>query len=231
MNFLYTALTTPEEDRRSLIAELWDIFYDEYLHPTVYYENLNIDGDTMLFINIIVFGLCIGIIFAAFAAVFNKRVLGNIVRKLLSEGAVSAENAKTLEELGLENSVLVRYAVRKSVTLRRVVKCREEEEYIAAEAQKRREYKQEHEKDKRASRFRETEYKINPYADTFYIPEEMKYMADVKFEKKGSTWLGAFVCIPVMIVVFILIIVALPHIISLVNDIAGAANTPSDKYL
>ncbi len=231
MNFLYTALATPEEDSRSLIAELWDIFYSEYLHPTVYYENLNIDGDTMFFINIIVFGLCIGIVFAAFAAVFNKRVLGNIVRKLLSEGAVSSESAKTLEELGVENSVLARYAVRKSVTLRRVVKCREEEEHIAAEAQKRREYGQEQESGKRSRKFVEAEYKINPYADTFYIPEEMKYMADVKFEKKGSTWLGAFVCIPVMIVVFVLIIVALPHIISLINDIAAASSTPSDKYL
>ncbi len=231
MKFLYTALTIPEEDNRSLIEELWDIFYSEYLHPTAYYENLNVDGDTMFFINIIVLGLCVGIVFAAFAAVFNKRVLGNIVRKLISEDAVSAENAKTLEELGLEDSMLARYAVRKSVTLRRVIKCREEEQHIAAQEQKRREYRQEHEKDKRASRFKETEYKINPYADAFFIPEEMKYMAAVKFEKKGTTWLGACMSIPVMIVVFVLIIVALPHILSLVNDIAGAANTPSDKYL
>ncbi len=230
-NYLYNALKITEEDNISLIEELWEYFYDKYLHPEVYYENLNVDDGSMLFINIIVFGLCVGIVIAAFAAVFNKRVLGGIVRKIIAAEAYSPESAKTLEELGLEGSAVARYAVRKSTTLRRVVKCREEQEHLAAEEQKRAEYCRAHEKDRRARRFRETEYKINPYADVFYIPEEMKYMADVKFEKKGSTWVGAIVSIPVMLVIFVLIVIALPNILSLVDELAGATNTPSSKYL
>ncbi len=223
MKLSYNALTIPEEDSRTLIEELWD----EFFAPSVYYENLGIDGDSMFFINIIIFGLCVGVIIAAFAAVFNKRVLGNIVRKILAAEATSPETAKTLEELGLEDSFIARYAVKKSTALRRVVKCREEEEHIAAEVRRLGEYRQTHEKDKHARRFVETKYNINPYADVFYIPEEMKYMADVKFEKKGSTWFGAIMSIPVMLIVFVLIVIALPHILSIINDLASS----SDKYL
>ncbi len=231
MNFLHTALAASEEQGSAFLVELWNIFYNEYLHPSVYYSNLNIDGDSIFFINMIVLGLCIGIIIASFVAVFNKRVLGEIVRKLLLAEALSPSSAKTLEELGIENSFLARYAVRKSTTLRRVVKCREEEEYIAAQIQKRQEYLQAHPEDKRGKHFADTEYQINPYADVFYIPENMKYMADIKFEKKGSTWLSACMSIPVMLVIFIAVVIALPHILSLVNDMASAANAPSNKYL
>ena len=43
-------------------------------------------------------------------------------------------------------------------------------------------------------------------------------MADVKFEKKGSTWLGAIVFIVVLVIAFVALMWAMPYILSVLND-------------
>ncbi len=227
MNAWYVALSSAEEP--SVLAELWQYFYNTYINPSEYYEHLNLGAGGLWSIRIIILGICIGIVAAAFSAVFTKRVLGNIVRTVLAENALSTDTALTLEEMGLEGSLVARIAVRKNVSVRRVVKCVEEQEFIESQNQARKEYNEKRENDKSLPRFKESEYKVNPYADRFYIPEKMKYMADIKFDKVGSTWFSAIMMIVVMIVVFIAIIVALPYILSLVNDIVGSfGGTPKN---
>ncbi len=230
MKLFYAALTVSEEEL-PLWKELWQYFYNTYLDPSEYYEHIDVGTGTLLSVRIIILGLCIGMVLAGFGAVFNKRVLGNVVRKILSAGALSPESAMTLEELGYENNFFVRLAVRKSTSLRRVVKCREEQEFNASQTEKYNEYLKLKAENKNIPKFKDTEYKINPYADAFYIPEEMKYMADIKFDKKGSTWLGAIIFTIVMVVVFVAIMVALPHILGLINDLAGSVDTSPDNIL
>ncbi len=224
MKFLYTALEV-EEEQPSLISELWQYFYDTYIDPSEYYENISTGAGTLLSVRLMIFGLCVGLCVAAFGIVFNKRVLGNIVRKILASQALSPESAMTLEELGIENSFWARYAVRKSTSLRRVVKCREEQEFDKEQAEKYNQNVQARKTDKSVARFKAFDYKINPYADSFYIPEDMKYMADVKFDSKGTSWLGACVFTLVMAVVFIASMVALPHLLSLIDSIVGSVDT------
>ncbi len=226
MNFLiHTALTVTEEDARPLIAELWDYFVDKYLNGNVYYEHMNIDTSDMHLIFLIVLGLCVGISIAAFAAAFNKRVLGGVVRKILAAEATSPESAKTLEELGLENKFIARYAVTKSTSVRRVVKCCEEQEFVSEQNAARTEYEARRESDRKMPKFVEHEYEINPYADRFYIPEDIKYMADVKFEKRGTTWVGAIACTFVCIILFFVLVISIPNILHLVDDFVGAIAT------
>lgn len=222
---IYGMLNIAADTEKPLLNEIWDYFYNTYVDPNEYYENINMGTGTMLSLRIIILGLCIGLCAAAFAAVFNKRVLGGVVRKVLKSEAFSAESALTLEELGYESNPFVRLAVRKSTSLRRVLKCAEEEEFEHSLAQRRKEHEQNRKENKKLPKFKESSYKINAYADRFYIPEDMKYMADVKFEKKGSTWFGAIVFSLVMVVVFVAILVALPEILSLINDIAGGVST------
>ncbi len=229
MKELITALKTAAE--QPVIVELWQYFYNTYINPSEYYEHLNLDANGLVSIRMVILAICIGITAAGFSAVFTKRVLGDIVRGVLSENALSQDTAKTLEELGMENSFIARIAVRKSVSVRRVVKCVEEEEFINAQNLKRREYEENRAKNKKLPRFKETEYKVNPYADRFYIPEKMKYMADVKFEKQGTTWLGACVLVVVMIVAYIAMLVALPYLLSLINDLVGSFDTSPKNIL
>ena len=73
---------------------------------------------------------------------------------------------------------------------------------------------------------------MDPDAHHFYIPEEMKYTADVKFEKKGSTWLGAILFVAVAIVIGFVLLLVLPYLLSLLNDFVGAFQSGgSDQIL
>ena len=222
-------LSTTASESQPLAEELWQYFYDTYLDPYEYYEYLNLTSADLWTIRILIFGLCVGLSLAAFAAAFNKRVLGDIVRKILAKQAFSPETAVTLEELGLEGKPIAHFAIKKSTSLRRVVKCCEEESFEAEQDKREREYKENRKKDKSLPKFKPSKYKINPYADTLYIPEKDRYMADVKFEKRGTTWIGACVFSIVMAVVFVGLMVALPQILSLMNEFAGAfGNSPNN---
>ena len=222
-------LATTASEYQPLAEELWRYFYDTYLNPSEYYGNLNLTSADLWTIRILIFGLCVGLSLAAFAAAFNKRVLGDIVRKIIAKQAFSPETAVTLEELGIEGKPIAHFAIKRSTSLRRVVKCCEEEMFEADQDKREREHKENRKKDKSLPAFKRLKYKINPYSDTLYIPEKDRYMADVKFEKKGTTWVGACVFSVVMAVVFVGLMVALPQILSLLNEFAGAFGDSPDN--
>ena len=69
--------------------------------------------------------------------------------------------------------------------------------------------------------FKEESFEIDPDNDHFYIPEDMKYMADIKFESKGTTLLGAIIFTVIMIIVMFVIIYFLPDIFGMIDSIAG----------
>lgn len=234
-NLLFAALTVAETESElemPLWKELWQYFYNTYINPTEYYENLGADSGTMLSVRLIILGLFIGLSLAAFAAVFNKRVLGDVVRKLIAAEALSPDKALTLGELGYDTNPLIRLAVKKSTSLRRVVKCREEVAFDGETERKRREHEERRKGGEKLPKFKETAYKIDTLSDAFYIPEDMKYMADVKFEKKGTTWLGACLTVVVMAVVFVAVMVALPHIFELLDSFAaGFSSSGNDNIL
>ena len=56
----------------------------------------------------------------------------------------------------------------------------------------------------------------------------MKYMADIKFEKKGNTWFSAVFSVIVLLIAMIALLLALPYILNILNDFVGVLN-PSDK--
>lgn len=217
----FFALQTSVAAEKPSWASIWQAFYDTYWNPEEYYEHIDVGSNSFLSVRLVLLGLCIGLCLAAFGAVFNKRVLGNIVRKILSVEAFSPESAKTLDELGYGDSFFVHYAVRKSTNIRRVVKCREEQEFIAEQNKKRAEHNERRATDKSLRAFKESSYKIDTFTDVFYIPEELRYTAEFKFEKKGTTWLGAILFTVIMAIVFVVALIFLPQILSLINDVVG----------
>lgn len=219
-----TAEAVTEET--TLIENLKQYFYGS----SEVYENLNMGTGSIFSVRLIIFGLCIGLALAGFAAVFNKRVLGGFVRRLLKDECLSPDSAKTVDELGYSTNLFIRLAVRKSTSLRRVVKCREEQIFLEELEQKRTEYQNKRAEDRSLPRFKEAEYKMDVMKDRFYIPEEMKYMADIKFEQKGTSWLGAVMFVVIMAIVFVAAMIALPYILDLINDAAGVFNSdPSNQ--
>ena len=213
-----------------LVEELWLYFNEKYLNPVEYYPNLDMGTGTMLSIRLIIIGLFIGLIAACFVSVFTKHVLGKAVRAILEKQAFSPDTAMTLEDIGIEKNDILCYAVSKNGNVRRVVRCVEEEEHYAALAQARAEYESKRASGDKLPAFKETSYSINPYADRFYIPEELKYSAEIKFDKKGNSWAGAAVCAVILLVVMIAALVGLPYLLSLLDNVAGmlASSTPSN---
>ena len=217
----------------TLWQEIWTYITENYFSDDAgIYENLGFGSGGMISLRMIVFGLMIGMIVAAFAITADKRVLGNFVRKLLKEGVVGKENAKTLYDLGSLTSYTVRHSVRRSTNVRRVVKCLEEEEFYAEQQKKREEHEQKRREDPSLPPFAATTYRVDVEVDHFYIPEEMAYAAEAKFSRRGTTWLACFMMIIVGIFVCALLLFAVPKLLGLLNDLVGAiSSTASSRVL
>jgi len=229
MRFLSFAASAGEE--APFLVQLWRDFIDVYVTNEPYYEHLGIEGKDLFEIKILILGLFIGLAIAGFGAVWDKRVLGNMVRTLLSRGCLDAENARTLTDLGLARNSTVRHSVRKSVSLRRVVKCVEEEKFLAEQEARRIEHEEKRKSDKSLGRFREVNYVFDLENDHFYIPEDQKYVAEIKFEKKGTTWLGAILFFVIMLVVYVILLIALPNMLEIINDFAANFGPRSPKNI
>ena len=203
---------------QSLIQELFEYIKEKYFTPQLDdYSKITVSADT---ITTIVFGLFIGINLAALLTIFNKRVLGDFVRALLSNDCLSPEKAMTLSELGFFKNTAVRGSLKSGVTLRRVVRCREEEEYYKglanADAASGDDSPAESAPKKQA--FRDTGYKIDFENAHFYIPEELKYTADIRFDKKGTNWLSFAAVLVLSFIVVLLVFRYIPNIFRMIDD-------------
>ncbi|MBQ7383172.1 MAG: hypothetical protein IJV72_00080 [Clostridia bacterium] len=223
------ALATEEV---SLWQEIWDYIYYNYFSPeAVHFENLNLGSDAMATIRNIVLGLLLGVVAASLFIVIDKRVLGAFVRKLICEDCTSPQNAKTLAELDFATKFAIRNGVRRGSALRSVVRCREEEEYNAGLAEQREKYEAMRQSDKSLPPFKSAPYSVNADEDHFYIPEEKKYSAELRFEKKGTTWLGFAMVVLIAIIAFVVLIFTLPEILKIVDSFVGSFGSPSGNIL
>lgn len=212
MKQILARLSTPGEEP-PFWQELWSAFYDTYVKSNAEYENLAVGPGYMISLRTVIFGLFVALTVAVVISTINRRALTLFVRRLLKDGILSAETAKSLPELGLADRLWLRRAVRKSVSLRRVVICREEEEYLKT-----------YDPENVARRLvrHNPDFRINPDEHHFYIPEEQKYAADVRFDKKGGSWLGAVALMVLLLISLILILVALPYVMETLNEFVGS---------
>lgn len=80
----------------------------------------------------ILYPMLIGLIIGATVVLFNKQVIGKLVKKLLDDKIHSEGSAKTLDELGFGKSRMLKFLLRDGTTLRKVVKTAEGGEAGAA---------------------------------------------------------------------------------------------------
>lgn len=209
-------------------SSIWEYIYKEFFFIDLEsYENLGFGGNSMISVAGILFGFAIGMIIAAISATFNKRVLGDLVRQMVYQGAVGKENAKTLEELGFSGDRVIAQSLRRGVTLRKVVKCSEETDYNEELEARRAEYEARRKEDPKLPPFKHVEYEVNTRADHFYIREEDKYTAQIRFEKKGSTWFGVILVCLVSFIGVLLLLRVLPNILGFLDAAIGSMNQPN----
>ena len=206
----------------TFLEDVWNYIKSVFFSSdSGYYENLGFEKSPLFSFRLMVLGIFIGAIIACVAMAYNKQVLGNAVRKIIAEGATSKENAKTLSELGYDKSFFIRNAVRSGVSLRKVVKCVEEEEYYAEQRREEEEYEQKRKDNPSLPKFKAREYMVDVNTAHFYIPEEIRIRAEIRFEKKGSGWITSIVGVVLLCVILFLLLLAMPLILGGINDLVG----------
>ena len=117
----------------SLLEELWRYFAEHYLTPDYgMYENITINNDSLISPAIIFVAVFVAVMTASAAFIFNKRVLGRMVRRLIKQRCFDQENAKSFAELGLEKSLAHKLFINR-YTLMKAVRCREEDAFYGIE--------------------------------------------------------------------------------------------------
>ena len=214
-------MTELAEQELPLWKEIWLYLYNTYFTNERVYENLGMGSGTLISPTLIIVGLFIGLAIAGFGVVYNKKILGGFVRKLLREEIISKEKATTLSEIGYEKKSLIKRAVRTNHALRHIVVCVQEEKYNEEIAKKRDEHEQKRKDDPTLPKFKEIEYKIDSENDRFYIPDDKKYLADIRYDAKGTTWRGAVAFVIISLIVMIAAIIFVPYILELIDELVG----------
>ena len=154
------------------------------------YTNFKFDAAARTTARNLIFAIAVGIILAAFYMAYQKQVPGAIVRAILRAEAFSEENAKTAEELGLTKNFFIRHELKKNQTLKRLIK-----------------------------RVKTVETEGEDAVVRYYIPEDLKYRAEIRYDKKGNGLFGLIFTIVATVGLCILLIKLLPAILSLFDYI------------
>ena len=135
----------------------------------------------------------------------------------MAQEITTRENAKTIEELGYKKNVFIRGFFRDSESLRRVVKCVEEEDYYADQQNLKEENDKARESNKKLRKFKEQIYRVDVDADHFYIPEDLRDVAEKRFNKKGSGWGSLILATLALTAIFIALLFLLPWLFSMIS--------------
>lgn len=205
--------------------DLWSYIFDNFLSTELpYYENFDIQSNALFSLRGVIIGITIGIIIAAISTVYNKRYLGDFIRLLIYRDCLDPARAKTLSELECDRSAGVRNAIRSGGQLTRWVRCAEEDEFYEVQEQQRIAHEELHKDDKHPPKFRELTFKRDCRTMHFYIPEELKSSAEVKFDSKGANWLGVLIVSGIAIVVGLLSCYYLPEVLTYVDNFLSIIN-------
>ncbi len=187
--------------QNSTLGELISYFQETYfsIHFGAY-DNFSVTEQAAGIINKIIPALIWGIILAAIATVYCRRIVGDFVRALIKKEALSPEAGVTLFDAGAFRNTIIRRELCRGAFLRKVVFCREEQDFLA-------------EKGKDAT------YKIDFTKDHFYIPEDLKYRAEIRFNQKGSGWLSVVLTVVLVPVIVGLLCRFMPNILQFADSI------------
>lgn len=179
------------------------------------YENISLEATAGSTARSVILMVALGIIIAAGMTVYTRSHLGKLVRKMLREEITSPERAQTLSQLGCFRSASIRRELSRGVNLRHVVRCCEEEEFLAGVEEKRKAYEASaHDKPFAAPKF-----DMDFTTARFYIPEELKYRAENRYRTKGSGWGAFFGIVAVTIVVAALLCCFLPDFVRFADNL------------
>lgn len=180
-----------------------------------YYNNFALDN-TSVSLTVIVWALCIGLALGVIFYAVSRYSAGKTVKKLSDGKNNSAESAKTLAELGINASFLVKKNLRDGQPLRKYIAIANEDEC----------------KTERKKNFFNSLYKffrsedLPPKIDfskaLFYLPEESRHTAQVRFEAKSSSVIVSLIFAIIFLLCAVGISLCLPKLLELIDNMISA---------
>lgn len=184
--------------QNSLLKELV-----EYLGSTVFhvefstYENFSLSGGIGGTVRNIILGLMVGTALAAGMMFYTRNVQGRFVRALLKGESFSPERAMTLRETGMFRNTSVRRELSRSGVLSKLTRCVEEENFDSSASKK--------------------PFEPDFMTAHFYIPEDLKYRAEVRYDRKGSGLPQLVLTVVACLVVAVVLCRFLPSLLGLAD--------------
>lgn len=137
----------------------------------------------------VIWAFYIGIVIASIVMWFNQKVIGRVVRTLLKREILSPDAAITAKEGGFSGFFVLRALANEYSALRRVVFCTVDK-----------------------SKLKKKDFETAK----FYIPEELKYRADVKYHGRNTSIVIIIAGAIAMFIMAVLCLEYIPKIIDLI---------------
>lgn len=154
---------------------------------------------------LIVWSIFLGILIGACSIFYNKRLVGAFVRALISSSATDRGSAKSLADLGFEKNIFVRHALRDGSVLRKMV-WEADDNYTV---------------DASGIRFSARTAKMDINTARFYIDEENRIKADMRYSAKGTDVITLVMTVVVFFVVAYALLLFIPYITELFGSIGS----------
>lgn len=183
--------------QRSLFRELIDYFDKTYFTITLgEYQHFSVSQQTGSVVKNLILGIALGVILAAMLSCYVKTVHGGFIRRLLKENCHSPQQAKSLSDLGFFSNVSIRKQLLRGGAIGALVKSVTPTGESATT-------------DRALSTAR------------FYIPEDLRYTAEFRYEKRGSGVRAVILTAIITMIAAALICRFLPQLIGLADLILG----------
>lgn len=151
----------------------------------------------------VIWCMYIGLMLASVYMYYQKKVHGTFVRKLLEMGANDLDSAKTLHELGYSAHTPIRSALSSNSALRKLV-WEAGDNYVENEAGVK-------------ISARETPMDVN--TARFYIPEDNRIRAEIRYAQKGSDIFMLIITALVFLMIAVLAVNYLPTLLGKLGEL------------
>ena len=161
----------------------------------------------LMSLEVIVWCLCGGLILGALGSYFTRRDASILIHKLIEGEYFTPDRAITLEELGLAANLPLRLSLRTGKPLRRLLTCVNEEEFPKKKCSF-------------ARRFFTGEregVQTDLKTARFYLPEEVKYRAETRYNVKNVTPLDLLLSVVILLAAGFVAIYAAPKLVDLLG--------------
>ncbi len=216
--------------RDSLIHDLLSYFSEHYFTLSFdHYDNFTVSDHAASTLQTTIFAFFLGFVIACGAVAHSRTKQGRFISKLIRNGCLSPEKAMTLSELGEFRNTQVRRELSRGVNLRKLVRCPEEEAYVSSQNESNNQVpdnlpEQNSSENRRRKPKEPPRYPMDFTKDRFYIPEELKHRAEVRYEIRGNTWLFFLGAVVLAVAVMLLFYRFLPDLFRFADNLISWAS-------